>query len=162
MQNNLLIEIEERFLASGIVTDDSLLGCTDDEIACLEESFCVKLPQVYKEFLSVFGNSSGDFLLSSKFCYGDLFESRKLAEELLLSAEDPPKLGTLFVFYVRSNRVMYFDTAEESEDPAIYYYQQCRPRPVLKFDSFTSWLRKVVDEEIELFEALKQYKSKKK
>lgn len=51
-------------------------GCSETDIAGLENHFGVKLPVVYKSFLSAMGRSGGDFILCDWIAsYPDLIHS---------------------------------------------------------------------------------------
>lgn len=152
------------------VTEEQLLGCTNEEIAALEEQFAVSLPATYKEFLTVMGKGAGRFERDASWKYHALKHAREEAEHLLADIErirgeeeeeqdndenadstdaSPKTLKPLvplkptdFVFLCGSYNFLYFDTTK-GDNPPVQLIEESEDEPNTTFPSFTNWLEVV-------------------
>lgn len=121
------------------------VGCSDSEIADLERTFSVRLPEAYKDFLRVCGNDAGALL---NFC---MYQCSGLIKFI------PPHLAELsprfnlpagnFVFVWDNDIILYFDTTQ-GNDPPVWRYDEVDNKSEQVFMSFSAWLSDHVTENI--------------
>lgn len=139
----LLAQLIEAGFAEGA---KSFLGCTEEEISCLEEDFQLRLPEAYKEFLRAFGKQSGFFLDDCSYLYQTLKDIKKEAENMAnqLSFNLEP---TWFVFLVRDDIFLYFDT-QQAQDPPVWRFDEGTEKIELVFPSYSAWLNNIVQGDV--------------
>lgn len=128
----------------------NFIGCSEEEITRLEKCFGLSLPMAYKEFLLWMGKDAGPILRGSNCFYSDLFQLNHWANRLLDENGLPDRVPeNAFVFFMHQGYQFAFMYPSESEDPAIYYFNEMSYEPDLLFTisypSFTAFL----DDEIE-------------
>ncbi len=140
-------ELAKRIIKAGYATPDTMIGCSELDIAQLEHRMAVRLPAKYKNFLLAWGKQSGDFLDDCCFLY-DSLESvcRPNAESLARENgfDLPPHA---FVFLERYPLFMFFDTTQ-GEDPPVWLFDEDQSKPKIVASSFSEWLNKLVDDEL--------------
>lgn len=105
----------QRLLAVGVVAEKEFKGCTEQDIAELEEQHGVKLPESYKIFLRRMGRGSGQFLKSDHwFVFYDNLTcglGGKYQDEDVLGFKLPEnyfvfasRLGDFHIFFVADGR----------------------------------------------------------
>lgn len=139
-----------------LVSAQTFVGCTTEEIASLERLHRVRLPKVYREFLLKMGKSAGSFLQGTDFLFKDLRRLREQAEILLSDTASPLKLNESdFVFAVHQGYQFLFFPIGGSEDPAVFHYEEGDESAARVFDHFSDWLLTAVQDEIVAFKSLK-------
>lgn len=128
----------------GIVKCWEIKGCSELKIEKLEKALDIKLPERYKEYLRYCGKGAGAFTQGTDMLYQDVFELYEDAVFLLEENDvDFTLPETAFVFMMHQGYFFtYFDLAEESDDPAVYYYREVvMDKPEKKHESFTDFIR---------------------
>lgn len=156
MTNFSMDAFANKLVAAGLVDDDEpLVGLSAAEISQFEDRFHVKLPAIYKNYLSVMGRSSGEFNSGSNFWYPEVLDFKKNASDLLsrrlpgfvLSDHD-------FVFGTHQGyQFWYFDT-RAGDDPPVFYYIEGDAPPVKKFDHFSELLEAMLQDHVRVLEKL--------
>lgn len=143
-------EAVEQLRESGIVAEDELVGCTDDEIREIEQKEDVTLPTAYEEFLRRMGKSAGGFLRGMDFLYPRMIGLTKAARELMAECGVTDELTTDDFAFISSQgcSYLYFDT-NAGENPPVYRYIEYDEEPEQVTETFTEWLHKSVSDTIE-------------
>lgn len=138
-----------QLIQGGRASEETLVGCTEDEIASIERLYGLRMPGLYRAFLSRMGRSAGEFLADTDLLFTDLPSLRKEAVELLEEIRAPFKLdATDFVFAVhRGYQFLYFPVTG-SEDPPVYHFLEGDDAPKQVYDRFSDWLLGSVADEI--------------
>ena len=152
---------------------DDLVGCSEDDIASLEESFDHRLPEAFNALLRRCGRSWGDLMRGEDSSFPQMIGYREVAEALLDELADDlavdlssdvgledlgvslPKgaFGLVldardFVFQMHQGYQFLFFRVDESEDPPVYHYNDDDPGFNMVFPSFTGWLEFCIEEEV--------------
>jgi hypothetical protein len=144
--------VVERLTQSGLANEDSLHGCSEEEIRQLERIFQLSLPTAYQHFLRRMGRSAGEFLVGTDFLDDRLPELRGAAERLLeRSATDFRLSADHFVFAMHQGYQFLFFDSRASDDPPVFLYLEDEPAPEQVSDSFSSWLLSAMEDEVEGF-----------
>jgi len=142
-----------KMAAVGMVTTDNIVGCTDEQIAQIEATFAVKLPDSYKQFLTKMGVAAGYFLHGSKLYFPETLTLKQPAEKLLTAADVSFRLSKEdFVFLVHQDyQFMFFDTAA-GDDPPVHRFCEGQLGLEEVDKHFSDWLQSCVIDECKLFE----------
>jgi SMI1/KNR4 family protein SUKH-1 len=144
-----------RLIEAGLAEPAEIRGCRDKDIERLEKESDVALPAYYRLFLSRMGRSAGAFLLGTDFLFADLGGLRRQAEQLLQETKAGFRLkDTDFVFAVHQGyQFLFFDT-KESDDPAVWLYDEGDDAPRKVFSHFPEWLNACISDEINAHSSL--------
>jgi hypothetical protein len=125
-----------------------LFRCTLAEVQKIEDSFGVKLPLAYKEFLLQMGKGAGRFMAGSSIFYDEIFELEYFAKELLDENSFKSLPEKTFVFWMHQGYQFAFFYLDQGDDPAVYNYCEGLTRgDFLKVsDSITKFLNKFAAE----------------
>lgn len=136
-----IIEIQERLLKTGSVTQAEIRGCSQSEVDGLEKTFGHTLPKAYREYLLSVGHSAGSFLAGTDTFFRHLpllaDEATELLNESLPESKLPPKA---FVFYMHQGYEFGFFLIDDGDDPAVYQYIEGDDSPKIVWNSFTDYL----------------------
>jgi hypothetical protein len=138
-----------RLIEAGLAGPATIRGCREEEIGRLEKELGVALPALYRLFLARIGRSAGAFLSGTDFLFADLGGLRLQAEQLLHESKAGFRLSdTDFVFAVHQGyQFLFFDT-KESDDPAVWRYEEGDTASRKVFSHFSEWLDACVADEI--------------
>lgn len=139
MHRSLLFQLEEWH----IIDRKKVVGCSQKEIDQIEETFGVRLPYIYRMFLSFMGKSADTLLGDCQWHIDQLHLIRNTAQQMLVDAKADFELApTDFVFLARgSDLFLYFNTANEDLDPPVYRYFAGSKESVLAAERFSHWLK---------------------
>jgi hypothetical protein len=130
------------------------VGCTEEEVAELEQWRGCRFPLAYREFLLWMGHWGGGLLMGSDCFYEQLKDIQIWAAELLQEDQYTETLPEdAFVFLMHQGYQFFFFRMQESDDPAVYYYleeeEKASGSEVIKYaDHFSEWLDQAVDKAI--------------
>ena len=102
---------------------DTVIPCTQEQIAQLERQYQLTLPAAYREFLLWMGQGAGGFLAGDACFYEALTQLRDDALELL--AENGVSGGLpddAFVFSMHEGYQFQFFRVSEGANPPVYWY----------------------------------------
>ncbi|RAJ87610.1 SMI1/KNR4 family protein SUKH-1 [Chitinophaga dinghuensis] len=109
-------------------------GISAAEILELEKKIGYTLPKVYKEFLSIFGKSSGYVFPAHYATYPEVLENRTDAIHALYFTDSIPdaerpiiKPSYYFFAQWQGYNFWFFDCEEKQDDPIVYLFTD-RPR----------------------------------
>jgi hypothetical protein len=149
--DSFIEDFVQRLKDAGLVNSSyyPMHGCSDEQIKEIESKLKVSLPPIYKKFLSVMGQKSGDFLRGSDFWYPELLTLRQGAESLLHDLSSSLKLPqSAFVFGMHQGyQFFYFDTSD-GDDPPVYYYLEGDEEFSRKFDHYSEFLLAIFSDEV--------------
>src|SRR5471032_846447 len=138
-------DIFHELVLRGVILDSTLVGCSEVEIASIEQHFGCKVPLAYREFLTIAGRSAGKI-----FCVVDIFYPRLLslkfeADELLdeLGLSDLlPTDAKVFCMH-QGYEINYF--LPVSDDPPVFQYFEGQSEVSQPWKSFSEFLRLSVE-----------------
>jgi hypothetical protein len=137
---NLLIKNE-------LATSEELQGCSEKEIEQLEEHIGAKLPQTYREFLTLMGHDAGIFWRGTDYLYKSVFDLTEYARETMMDGSF--KLpNDAFVFSSHQGYFFAYFRLSDGDDPPIYSYMEEEPYPTKWTESFSECLKETLDEQI--------------
>ncbi len=147
-------QLIDRLIACGEIEESEMIPCSEDDIAWLESTYDIILPESYKLFLRKMGRGAGDFLVDDHFeAFFETFEweiekgrrhhgGNVDPESLPKGVELPPKH---FVFADRNGYFyMYFNADGTDDDPPIYAWLDDGPEGK-KFDTFWGFIEEMVE-----------------
>lgn len=139
MTSEWIDSFTKRLLEHGLVSGETIQGCSDDEIASIESAFNVKLPNAYKDFLRRMGKKCGDFLGEAIRTYPGIVDLAPESVDNLLKANPAYSLPpTAFVFVeIYGYQFFFFDTKDGLEDPPVFRYNEGVGKPIKISESIT-------------------------
>jgi SMI1 / KNR4 family (SUKH-1) len=147
-------KIRERMVRVGMVTENSIQGCSEVEIQRIENDFGIKLPTLYREFLVTMGKRAGKLLEGLSAFFPNLLENRTTAEELVLNETEDGNLFDLpsdaFVFAQYIGMRFYFFRVQEGDDPPVYFYEEEKTYCTKIADTFSGFLENEIDDYVRL------------
>ena len=119
-----------------------LLGCTEKQVNKIEQSFNIKLPTTYIEFLLTMGKNAGNFMKGSSAFYNEIFDLREGSIELLYEDSFKDLPDNTFVFWMHQGNQFAFFYLNQDENPPIYFYYEGRTKDDFELveNSFTDFL----------------------
>lgn len=131
-------ELVARLLGRGIERQE-IVGCSEEEIARLENAVGLTLPNAYREFLRAVGHGAGDFMGYGAWRYDCLFNlTGRTKETYEPDAQFPDKA---FVFYADGSIFAFF-VADGTDDPPVYCWNEVREQVERAYDSFSEFIDK--------------------
>ncbi len=125
-------------------------GCIEFDIACLENTCKVKLPEMYKEFLRCFGRHRGYFLGDYTASYPSLVTKHIETIRAWKPTWKREWAKTAFVFADGDGQVFYFDTASGESDPPVYCIDEFGGKAEKVLEHFSEWVYLEVGAHVEL------------
>ena len=99
-----------------ICEEEELIGCTEEELAHIEEAAGFPLPRSYKEFMRVAGRDSGVFMAEMHIHYPYVLDTNKSTKARCSRYMVLPE--PCFIFLNRYGVFAFF--TNEGDDPPIY------------------------------------------
>jgi len=148
MSANVVIDLSKRLIQAGVAYPNEIKGCSRAQIDEVRSVAKQKLPQIYEMFLSTMGCGAGRFFEGTDIFYPDILANRETAEELLKEDESSFSLSeTDFVFACHQGyQFMYIPLSELEPDPPVFYYMEGMGYPMKKWDHFSDFLLKAVED----------------
>lgn len=118
-------EFIQRLIRAGIATQETIMPCSDADIARIEDAVGLHLPDYYKQFLLAAGKCAGTFMEDCSFYYPELLEMTAEAKRMLLAFEGESLQLPVdaFVFMDRREHFQFFRTSGDSPN-SIFGYQE--------------------------------------
>jgi hypothetical protein len=133
-------DIFHELVLRGVILDSALVGCSEVEIASIEQHFGCKVPLAYREFLTIAGRSAGKIFCGVDIFYPRLlslkFEADELLDELGLS-DFLPTDAKVFCMH-QGYEINYF--LPVSDDPPVFQFFEGQSSITKTWDSFSSFL----------------------
>jgi hypothetical protein len=133
-------DIFHELVLRGVILDSTLVGCSEVEIASIEQHFGCKAPLAYREFLTIAGRSAGKIFCGVDIFYPRLLSLRFEADELLdeLGLSDLlPTDAKVFCMH-QGYEINYF--LPVSDDPPVFQFFEGQSSITKTWDSFSSFL----------------------
>jgi hypothetical protein len=138
-------EIFSELEQKGVISVESTLGCSEDEILAVERHFNCILPLAYREFLVVAGKSAGKLFCGTDIFYPRVLQLQSEAKELLIELGAPdllPNNAKVFCMH-QGYEINYF--LPVSDDPPVFQYFEGQSEVSQPWKSFSEFLRLSVE-----------------
>lgn len=143
--------LKESMIEYGIAAGDEIVGCTEREIAQLEEKLATHFPPAYRAFLLSMGKGAGRLFMGTDIFFGHISELRNALNEAVAEARDGLLLpADAVVFMSHQGIVFMFFRTSEGDDPPVYRYCQGDGSPIQSDSRFTEFLSKCIIEQREM------------
>ena len=134
-------KVAEILVRRGVVTENTLRGCSDTEIEEVEADVGRSLPLAYREFLAKMGRGAGKFYVGTDIFYPRVLGLTEAAHELV--AEDEADLflpEEAIAIIMHQGYQFMFVRADEGDDPPVYYYMELGGEFVQKAHQLSQFL----------------------
>lgn len=124
----------------GVILESALVGCSEVDIASVEQHFGCKVPLAYRDFLTIAGRSAGKIFCGVDIFYPRLLRLKLEAEELLdeLGLSDLlPRDAKVFCMH-QGYEINFF--LPVSDDPPIFQFFEGQNSVNKAWDSFSDFL----------------------
>ncbi|MDK2127018.1 SMI1/KNR4 family protein [Parachitinimonas caeni] len=116
-------------------------GCSQEEIAALEQSTGLSFPLQYREFLLAIGKRAGRLFQGTDIFLPAISGLKDEAINLLEENEEDFNLPKeAFVFSMHQGYEFNYFNTSEGDDPPVYQYVEGNGPPVLTWNSFSEFL----------------------
>ena len=134
-------KVAEILVRRGVVTENTLRGCSDTEIEEVTADVGRPLPLAYREFLAKMGRGAGKFYVGTDIFYPRVLGLTEAAHELV--AEDEADLvlpEEAIAIIMHQGYQFMFVRADEGDDPPVYYYMELSGEFVQKANQLSQFL----------------------
>jgi hypothetical protein len=132
----------------GAILQTSLVGCTAQEIASIEQHFSDSLPVAYHDFLSIAGRSAGKLFRGTDVFYPRVLELQSEAREVLNELGLPNLLpidAKIFCMH-QGYEINYF--LPISDDPPVYQFFEGQSSTTRPWNSFTEFMKNSIEDHL--------------
>ncbi len=123
---SFLSDIKEIKDSIEFLIGENFTGVSEDQMALLERRLGVKLPQVFKDFLIIFGHDKQKVLSEENLLsYEELLDELEVLDECIERGEilfSIPANAVIFYDYSQV-QFLYFLCEESIEDPSVYSFE---------------------------------------
>jgi len=133
-------DIFHELVLRGVILESTLVGCSEVDIASVEQHFGCKVPLAYRGFLTIAGRSAGKIFCGVDIFYPRLLSLKLEAEELLdeLSLSDLlPRDAKVFCMH-QGYEINYFLSV--FDDPPVFQFFEGQSSITKTWDSFSGFL----------------------
>jgi hypothetical protein len=117
-------------------------ACSEADIAKVEAVCGRSLPGEYRQFLAHTGRGSDLFFIGEEIFFPDLLAFGQRARRLLAKDSAPCSLPEdAFVFFIHQDMQFLYFRLGAGEDPAVYGYDQGARKLILRYESFSEFMR---------------------
>ncbi|QDT65251.1 SMI1/KNR4 family protein [Calycomorphotria hydatis] len=134
-------QVRSRLIQSGLASKNDIIGCSEGDLASLEQRVGLTLPSSYKEFMREFGRGAGKFFDDVCIYYDEIANLQYEASEILYDYPEHNLLlsTSTFVFSMRQGEQFTFFNCLE-EDPPVWFYFEGHPAFERIADCFVDFL----------------------
>ncbi|MDD1136643.1 SMI1/KNR4 family protein [Pseudomonas sp. TNT2022 ID233] len=133
-------DIFHELVLRGVISEPNLVGCSEVDIASVEQHFGCEIPLAYRDFLTIAGRSAGKIFCGVDIFYPRLFnlklEAEELLDELSLSGLLPAD-AKVFCMH-QGYEINYF--LPVSDDPPVFQFFEGQSSIAKAWDSFSGFL----------------------
>lgn len=141
-------QISVILLRRGTATEDTIKGCSADEIEEIESDVGQPLPVAYREFLSKMGREAGAFYVGTDMFYPNLLGITEAARDLVREERSDIVLpDDAVVFSMHQGYQFLFVRSGDGDDPPVYYYMEQSGAFVKKAEELTKFLLDVAQDD---------------
>ena len=134
-------KVAEILVRRAVVTENTLQGCSAEEIEEIAASVGRRLPLAYREFLAKMGRGAGVFYVGTDLFYPRLLGITEAARELVAEDEASVVLPEdAIAFMMHQGYQFMFVRAGEGDDPPVYNYREQGGEFVKKADQLSQFL----------------------
>jgi hypothetical protein len=134
-------KVAEILVRRGVVTENTINGCSAQEIKQVEAGVGQPLPLAYREFLAKMGRGAGDFYVGTHLFFPSMLGITEAARELVAEDEAGVVLPQgAIAFMMHQGYQFMFVRADEGEDPPVYYYMEQSGEFVKKAEQLSQFL----------------------
>lgn len=149
--SNAIIKLKNKLIDCGLATEETIIGCSEDEITLLQENENIKrFPKMYHEFLRLMGEETGKFMPYTNQKLYQLFDERYWTNHELRLLNIKFQLSEydfVFMYIPEGYAFWYFNTKDQNDDPPVYEYREDDEESKLISERLTDFLHKLADEE---------------
>ena len=139
-------EIISALVEKKISSTQDIKGCSESEIAGIEEFCHAKLPSQYRDFLLAIGHSGGKLFQGTDIYYRNLVGLQDAAKDLLKeNGEDFDIPLDAFVFLMHQGYEFDYFRLSEGDDPPVYQYVEGHGEPQIAWKSFSKFLSESIE-----------------
>jgi len=124
----------------GVISEHNLVGCSEVDIASVEQHFGCEIPLAYRDFLTIAGRSAGKIFSGVDIFYPRLldleFEAEELLDELNLSGFLPAD-AKVFCMH-QGYEINYF--LPVSDDPPVFQFFEGESSSIKAWNGFSDFL----------------------
>ncbi|ROU08307.1 SMI1/KNR4 family protein [Lysobacter enzymogenes] len=135
---------KEDLLQTGLVVEQEIEGCSQEEVDALAKSIGRPLPKAYVEFLLAMGRKAGDFMAGTDTFWRHLSWLQKTAERLVAERSAAPLPESAFVFYMHQGYEFGYFLLDEGDDPPVYQFVTMKARSERVTDSLTGYFNEML------------------
>lgn len=122
----MMKSLVERLTRVGIPAHQ-VRGCSDSEIAEVQNRLGIRLPEVYREFLATMGRGAGPLFQGDSIFYPNMLNHRREIEYIIVNEEMTDYVLRLpddaVAFLTHQGYEFFYFSAGEGEDPAVYSFR---------------------------------------
>lgn len=151
-------DLSKELIKNNLCRFAGIKGCNLQEIKRLEDFYEIKLPESYKDFLQIMGNSCGELYCGTDFLYSELFFDLSKSNPVnLLKKEfkdfnivEPNK--RFFVFSIHQGYEYEFFFLDEYDDPTIKYFSESENACISTSElTFSKYIEIRINHQIKLY-----------
>jgi hypothetical protein len=135
----------DALVQQGAILETSLVGCTDAEIATIEQHFGCILPAAYRDFLSLAGKSAGKLFRGTDIFFPRVLALRAEACELMneLNLADLLPVDAKIFCMHQGYEINYF--LPISNDPPVCQFFEGQSSTTQPWKSFSEFLKNSIE-----------------
>jgi len=100
-----------------------LIGCSEREVAEIENKLGFELPEAYREYLLSMGKNAGELICGDTCSYDDIIFNQSEGREIYYNATNKELQSTYFIFLTHQYYSFYcFNRIENEEDPNLWIF----------------------------------------
>ncbi|MCG6155937.1 SMI1/KNR4 family protein [Rubinisphaera margarita] len=128
-------------IGRGVATENTIRGCTSEEIERVEQDAGSPLPLAYREFLARMGRGALRFYYGTDIFFPAVLGLTLAARELVAEEESRLQLPDDAIAIIMHQGYQFcFIRSSEGDDPPVYYYMEQSSEFIRKSDHFTEFL----------------------
>ncbi len=121
-------QIVRSMIENDLATAGEIQGCSQEEVAQLEQHFNIQFPRSYREFLLTMGHQCGTLFRGTDILYPRRFDFAESVKELTEESKADFRLPEdAFVFSMHQGYIFWYFRLGEGDDPPIYQYNENQP-----------------------------------
>jgi hypothetical protein len=133
-------EVFSAIIQKNIIAEKNIIGCDNNEISIVEKHFSCRLPQAYKDFLSIAGKGAGSLFEGTDIFYPRVLELQSEAKDLLVELRlSHLLLDDAKVFCMHQGYEMNF-FKPISDDPEIFQFFEGNTDAVIAWQTFSEFI----------------------
>jgi len=137
-------EIADRLQFLGVSPAD-LVPCSESEVEIVEQAAGRGLPSAYASFLRIFGKGAGLLFDDVDIYFDSILRANREAKKVARLGHQPLPEAAFFFGTKHEDLFVFFDLADEGEDPPVYRLVPGRSGVDVGWPSFTAMVEQQID-----------------